>query len=492
MDGHTLSGSIRARRHDRHAGATTGSTRPRRGAGGRLLRLAALVVVACVSQACAGTSSQVLPVLPGLESYFADEPVFGGRIHFYEGGDPDNPPIVLVHGIDRSGANSWRNLIDHLDDDYSILAIDLPGFGQSARGSHYYSPDRYVDVLASRIDAFTDEPVHLVGHSLGGAVGLRYAEMHPGQVEHLHLVSVAGILHRASYSGFLVRAGGADGTDADHADSLFERMGGRLLRKFFRRVDDGPNIAASPWARETILRDDPARIAGVALLATDYSETLANVTTPTSVYWGARDSVAPLRTGRLLAARLPGRDLSIFPDVGHVPMLEIPDRFAGRLLARIEGSSAGPDVWLPPVAEPGDRVASCRDDGNVTFRGAYDRIEIVNCRRVMLDRVTARHIEIRESRVTLREPRILGAETGLKVAHSDITITAGEIVGDTAIDITQTFLDVAGTHLHGRDTAIRAGGGGSSELTLSVTPFTSGGERGYLHDIRAFAAGDTI
>lgn len=447
-----------------------------------LLALTSLLFVS----ACSSTDDREVPVLPGLETHLVDEPVFGGQVHIYEAGNPAHPTVVLVHGIDREGAASWRQLIDTLRADYHVLALDLPGFGHSSGGNHFYSPDHYTEVLAHVIDDFGDGPVHLVGHSLGGAVALRYADAYPQTVEHLYVASVAGILHKASYTGFTARRGDIDQEDGDHAEGWVSRLYGRLLDKFFRRTEGGPNLAESERSRRYLLGGEPDRIAAVALLETDFSETLEDFPVPVSIAWGARDRIAPLRTGRLLAGVLPGRDLTVFPRSAHAPMLDNPDDFAQFLITRLAGEDVGADAWPPPPAEPGDRIGRCEDDIGATFHGAYDRIEVVNCRQVLFDRVTAHHIHIERSRATLREPRLAGDAFGLRIIGSDVTVTAGHISGDVAIDVTQSFLDVAGTRLEGRDAAVYASGRGGGELTFSVTPYVSGDDSGFLHEIRAF------
>ena len=450
------------------------------------------LITSLLATGCSATATETLPIMSAYESRFLDDPVFGGRIHVYEGGDPGAKPLVLVHGIDEGGAMSWGPLMERLTDDYHVLAVDLPGFGHSTRGSHFYSPDRYVEVLEHVIDDFRSDAVQLVGHSLGGAVSLRYAAANPERVEHLHIASVAGILHKASYSGFVTRRGEIDGTTTDHADGLFERLGGRLLRKFFRRIDDGPNIAEGQRTRDIALGGVPTRIAAVALLETDFSETLAAIDTPTTVYWGTDDRVTPLRTGRLLASMLPGRDLVLFHGIGHMPMTTAADDFEAELRERITGGQALAADWLPPLAEPGEGTVRCEDETDRIITGVHDRIVIRDCRRVVLDRVTARHIDIERSRVTLREPRILGDDVGLRVEHSDLNITGGLIRGEVAVDVTQTFLDIAGTRLEGAEHAVVAGRGGGSELTFSVTPFVSGDRAAFLHMIRPFHHGDRI
>lgn len=426
------------------------------------------------------------PSLSSLEARYVQDDVFGGEVLVHEGGNPDGPAVVLVHGIGQEASAGWAGLIEELTDDYRVLTFDLPGFGHSSAGNLLYSPDKYARVLWNLIDDFSAEPVHLVGHSLGGAISLRYAGRYPGRVEHLYLVDVPGILHKATYTGFLTRVGSSD------MDGFLDRIGDRLIRKLMRKVPVSDDILASPRLRETFLGGEPETIAALALAETDFSTTLARITMPVSVFWGTEDRLAPLRTGRLLAATLPGRDLVLFEGVGHAPMLESPAEFNTSLLDRMNGGLPDTTTWPPPAKAPGDRTAECIDDEGVTLQGRFDVIRIHNCSNIVLDRVAARYVDIEQSRVVMREPRIIGEERGLRVSGSELEITGGNISGDTAIEITRTYLDMAGTRLEGRETAIRGVGSSASELTLSVSPITSGEQTRILHDIRALGPGETL
>jgi pimeloyl-ACP methyl ester carboxylesterase len=122
------------------------------------------------------------------ESRFVD--VRGERHHVMTWGDPQSPPLVLLHGWMDVGA-SFQFLVDALQSDWYAIAPDLRGFGRSAwQPLGYWFHDYLADVEAL-LDRFVpDGPVRLVGHSLGGNVVMYYAGVRPARVE--RVVSLEG------------------------------------------------------------------------------------------------------------------------------------------------------------------------------------------------------------------------------------------------------------------------------------------------------------
>ena len=96
------------------------------------------------------------------------------------------PPLVLVHGAGGS-AELWPRQLDALADVAQVLAPDLPGHGPLG-GRGRPSIAAYAEWLDAFLAAVTEEPAVLVGHSMGGAVALTYAALHPGRLARLVIV----------------------------------------------------------------------------------------------------------------------------------------------------------------------------------------------------------------------------------------------------------------------------------------------------------------
>jgi pimeloyl-ACP methyl ester carboxylesterase len=110
------------------------------------------------------------------------------------------PAIVLLHGL-GGFAESWRKTIDVLARSADVLAVDLPGYGLSAKPRTRYDLDFFTRALHGFLDATGVGQASLVGHSLGGAVAVAYTLTHPGRVDRLALVSavVPGFDYRPSW-----------------------------------------------------------------------------------------------------------------------------------------------------------------------------------------------------------------------------------------------------------------------------------------------------
>lgn len=110
------------------------------------------------------------------------------------------PVVVLVHGL-GGFAESWRGTIDALAPRADVIALDLPGFGLSAKPRARYDLDFFVRVLHGFFAALGLEQVSLVGHSLGGAIAVAYALTHPSRCDRIALLSaiVPGFDYRPSW-----------------------------------------------------------------------------------------------------------------------------------------------------------------------------------------------------------------------------------------------------------------------------------------------------
>jgi len=405
------------------------------------------------------------PDLPDSEETEIDEPVFGGKAWVFEAGRGHKRSVVLVHGIGDEASRSWGQVVPDVARDYHVVVFDLPGFGRSTRANELYNPERYAAFVDFVVDRFVDGRFVLIGHSMGGAVALRYAAAHPEKVERLVLVDVAGILHRTAYSKEVT---------ADHLTGTYpgqravSRWGGGRITKTAgisdATVTAEKMILTSAAARERVFGGDPSKIAGYALLLEDFSPWIAGVSSPTLVIWGAGDKIAPLRTGKVLAGNIPGARLEVIPGGRHTPMTHEPKRFR-RILDEFlavpphdlaAGKAPGSPYALDPtVSFQSDRVGRCdKRRRRRVFNGEFDRIVIDGCKEVVLSGVRVRELRVVDSVVEIENSVIRDEDTAIRLTGSRVTITAGHLEGSTVLAVEDSRLDIAGVVLSGRRAAV--------------------------------------
>jgi len=250
------------------------------------------------------------------------------------------PPVLLLHGHEQS-ATSWRWVIPALARTHRVLALSLPGHGETGPAVGGYAPGRdltpfVADFLAALGVGFLD----LVGNSVGGSVALRLALANPAKVRTLTLVDSAGLgrevhplLALDTLPGIgelaimLSRIPGGDVQRSSLSAAMLFAQPWRVPTEFFTEQHDlgrRPGQLEASTAMARALFD----VTGQREVLLDQLRTL---TLPTLVIWGENDYVLPAHHARAAVDRLPRGRLSLFPDCGHLPHVEHPDRFAAVL-----------------------------------------------------------------------------------------------------------------------------------------------------------------
>jgi pimeloyl-ACP methyl ester carboxylesterase len=113
------------------------------------------------------------------------------RLHYVDWGNPDGPPMLLIHG-GRDHCRNWDWVAEHFAKDYHIIAPDLRGHGDSQwEASGNYTQISYVYDIAKLLQQKNMHDVTVIGHSLGGAIALMYTALFPERVK--KLVAIEGM-----------------------------------------------------------------------------------------------------------------------------------------------------------------------------------------------------------------------------------------------------------------------------------------------------------
>ncbi len=421
-----------------------------------------------------------------------DEPVFGGQVHLLELGKSNPEILLLVHGIGDDAGKVWDDLLPELSRKYHVVIPDLPGFGRSSTGNQLYSPEAYAAFLNWLIKTLPEKPVSLVGHSLGGGIALVYAARYGTQLKKLVLVDSVGLLHHLAVSQNFVRQQLRIDLPffSSSVESALERTANLLLEKASRLQLDPDLVLSSASLRKKFLDADPVRIAGLALVQTDYSLLLRKVVTPTWLLWGENDEIAPLRIGKLLSWNLPMATLKILPGTGHTPMREDPSAFNAIL---IQALSQDPKPRQPLSLQADAHSGVCNNESNRVFEGVYSVLRINHCENVLLKNVSAQKLEIADSEVEIELSSIFGKdqEPAIDVRRSRLTMTGVDIRADTGMVTDQSRLDLAGVRFFGSTAAIKGEGNRSSLLCSSSVKYSKNSVFS-LNRSQALTAGESL
>jgi pimeloyl-ACP methyl ester carboxylesterase len=224
--------------------------------------------------------------------------VAGVRVRYWdEGADTGDAPLLILHGYNGAADYWFPHTIPVLARERRVIAPDLPGNGLSAKMATH-TLQSYAAFVVGFLDALGLEQVDLLGHSMGGQIGVAAIALDPSRFRKLILVDSAGLpeLIRRPWLAPVKMLGDSSMRQIRYYPTMF-RIGIR---------------ARAP--RE-----------GLQMLRTEsIAQFLANLNLPTLIIWGSRDRVVPLEHGSYMAQQIPNARLAIIRGAGHMPFYEKP------------------------------------------------------------------------------------------------------------------------------------------------------------------------
>lgn len=267
--------------------------------------------------------SRFVPVA-GLSVHLRDEgPVRSGAADAAAG----PTPVLLLHGTAAS-LHTWDGWAAVLREQRRVIRVDLPGFGLTGpHPQHDYSLDAYVRFVLACMDTLGLKRVVLGGNSLGGQIAWAVAHAAPERVERLVLVDAAGYPpeYRSVPIGFVAAS-------LPPASWLMRYTLPRGLVEASVRNVWGDPAGVTPELVDrymAMMRRAGNREALARRMAQPMApapERIAQIRQPTLILWGGRDRLIPPSHGQRFAREIPGSQLVVFEDLGHVPQEEDPTR----------------------------------------------------------------------------------------------------------------------------------------------------------------------
>jgi pimeloyl-ACP methyl ester carboxylesterase len=275
--------------------------------------------------------------LAGPDAHFIT--VDGIQLRYHTWGQPgtDRPALVFIHGFANS-LQSFNHIAPLLADHYQVIALDMPGFGLSAKPvDHDYSNASQARVVADFIAELGLEKVVIGGHSMGGAHALHVAKMAPevvGMILFNPGIITTGVPAATQYFVFPLPRLAA------------KTFGERSFRESFLKSSYlDPGIVTDAVLDELMLgpRSEGYLEGTTALMgyykAGDEIDMLADVTVPTLIVWGQEDKRKPPGEATQLSDMIAGSRLVIVEDAAHYVHEEKPQVAANAIIA-------AKDFWI--------------------------------------------------------------------------------------------------------------------------------------------------
>ncbi|WP_339723584.1 alpha/beta hydrolase [uncultured Paraglaciecola sp.] len=439
-----------------------------------------------------GVVQQTLAPLPShWQQSRINEPIFGGVVHVIDTGQKHKKAIILVHGLGYSGLRDWVDIIPQLESDYHIIALDLPGFGESDPTSLQLAPQRYAQLLKWLIPQFSSQKVTVVGHSMGGAISLRFASEFPDMVERLVMVDTAGVLQRSVFVRHMTEM--PDRYEwlakyqqrfniVDTAVSRFNRFINRVSGSVLNQLDKLPDptlvLLQNDYAQKYVYKDRPTLNAAIGLINENFSQAIDKLLIPTHIIWGEYDRVAPLRTGELLQHHIANAELHVIQEAGHVPMKDQPTEFMLKLNYALNNPPKKHKDSHYVKSEPLPTL-TCNNQNDRSYSGHYAFVYISGCQYITLTDLSAEQIYIENSDVTMQQVDVESDSLTMEVNNSFVTMTNVRVHGETALKVKDSTVDAAGTEFSGSNHPIQVVA--DSLIYLSVSQHNHNGKLHYLH-----------
>ena len=244
------------------------------------------------------------------------------------------PPVIFIHGL----SGCWQNWLEQLPlfaRNHRVIAVDLPGFGQSEMPAEEISISGYADAIDELMGELDLDEARIVGNSMGGFIGAELAIQHPERVERLVLVAAAGLsiesIRTQRKQGLRHRAENVVFFSLGHIASRSHQVAlrPRLRHALLMLVAAHPQKLPGPLAAQQVLGSGKPGFSDAleAMCRYPLRDRLEKIGCPTLIIWGEKDLLVPVKDADIFEKLIPDSRKIIYKDTGHVSMMERPERF---------------------------------------------------------------------------------------------------------------------------------------------------------------------
>ena len=260
----------------------------------------------------------------------------GSLIHLRDEGNKKGKVILLIHGFNGSLFN-YEPMVPFLTDEYRVISLDLPAHGLTgAVKSDLYSHEGFEKVIGEVVKLLGINKFYFVGHSMGGMIAWRYALKHLDQLNGLIIIGSPFIANEEEYKDF---------QSVNAPPAAFEIIESKFFRRALEYVT--PRLLVKEGVSQTvydqsivtdelvdqfhdIILMEGTRLA-IGMLVEDHEDDfianpndLKNISIPSLILHGEEDNLVDIRFVEHFIDQIPNVRLISYPNVGHMPPMEIP------------------------------------------------------------------------------------------------------------------------------------------------------------------------
>jgi pimeloyl-ACP methyl ester carboxylesterase len=276
--------------------------------------------------------------------------VDGRQLSYQQAGPPSGPVVLLLHGL-MSDSTTWQPDIEPLAAlGMRVIALDLIGHGESDKPRVAYALDDFAASVSAFVAALELGPVTVAGHSLGGAIAMYFAHLHPEQVARLVLVSSGGMGKQVH---LVLRAATLPGVPGllrvavnPRTSKLYSRP--QLHRALRLRPESVVNLSRmgrslmSPDGRSTFISAARSAITPSGQVGNMVALDYVRADLPTLIVWSKQDPIIPVSHAHAAHAYLPNSRLELFDSASHEPHRREPQHLVDALAAFIAETAPAP------------------------------------------------------------------------------------------------------------------------------------------------------
>ncbi len=260
-----------------------------------------------------------------------NEMIMSPHLHFRRTGHGET--LVLVHGY-LGGSAQWANEIRYLSSQFDVIAVDLPGFGDSHALTAPHTIGEFAHSVMDQLDALSITNFRLMGHSMGGMIAQEMARTAAQRITELILYgtgplgSIPGRFETMAQSRERLQADGVAATAV------------RISARWFVHGEENP--AHALCAQLACQASEGAALAGLnAMQAWDGRAALGGLQMPTQIIWGEHDRSYNFDQIQMLWRGIKNSSLAVIPGASHAAHLEKPAIFREIMLSCLNVNCCG-------------------------------------------------------------------------------------------------------------------------------------------------------